>query len=97
MSLITGNEPKHWHDENGKHCMPDPRKFGSPKHITCHGDADMAAYWDHLEAHDMLIEFPQRRADDSDAVKALFDKMENAEDVMRTAAKLIAALREQGK
>lgn len=30
MSKITGNEPKHWHDENGRHCMPDPRRLAEP-------------------------------------------------------------------
>lgn len=33
MSKITGNEPQHWHDEKGRHRMPDPRRLAEPEPI----------------------------------------------------------------
>lgn len=109
MSNLTGNEPKHWHDENGNHRMPDPRKFAAPQPIEgtgqmssgvskrdiCVGDPDLAAYWDHLDEHDRMI--PERRNDDSPAVKALFDQLENGERAIETARELIVTLRRAGQ
>jgi hypothetical protein len=109
MSKITGREPKHWHDENGNHRMPDPRQFaapepidgtgqmssGSSKQSVCHGDSDLAAYWDHLDEHDRTV--PERRDNDSPAVRALFDQIENGERTVATARELITALRRSGQ
>lgn len=109
MSKITGREPRHWHDENGRHRMPDPRELAKPQPIAgttqmsnpvpkatiCHGDPDLAQYWDHLDEHDR--EVPERRDDDSDAVKALFGQVENGERTIATARELIKTLREAGQ
>lgn len=109
MSEITGREPKHWHDENGNHRMPDPRTFAAPEPIrgtgqmsagvskatVCHGDPDLAAYWDHLDEHDRGV--PERRSSDSPAIRALFDQLENGERAVETARDLIKTLRRAGK
>ncbi|MER6605721.1 hypothetical protein ABT282_07345 [Streptomyces sp. NPDC000927] len=115
MSKITGNEPKHWHDENGNHRMPDPRRFakaqpvmsngkptremsaGPSKATICSGDPDVKAYWDHLDAHDRLKVAPGRRDEDSDKVKALFDKLEHTQRQSETLAELIEACRLAGE
>jgi hypothetical protein len=112
MSKITGREPKHWHDENGRHLMPDPRQFAAPQPVIrdgsptgemsgnskgniCHGDPDLAAYWDHLDEHDR--EVPERRPNDSPKVRALFDQIENGERTISTARELIRTLRQAGE
>lgn len=109
MSKITDREPKHWHDADGNHRMPDPRRLAAPqpiagthemstppgKAVICHGDPDLAAYWDHLDEHDRAV--PQRRPRDSAQVKALFDQAENGERVTGMAHELITVLRRAGQ
>lgn len=111
MGKITGNEPKHWHDENGRHRMPDPRRQATSQPIIrdgvatgemstppgkdaiCHGDPDMRAYWDHLDAHDAERKAPRRRDDDTPMVAALFEVIEGSERQIDTCRKMINALR----
>lgn len=33
MGEITGNEPRHWHDEQGRHRMNDPRSYYGPSPV----------------------------------------------------------------
>lgn len=108
MSKITGSEPKHWHDADGKHRMPDPRKAFGPVQIAGRpgeysngiprrlwGDPDQVRYAEHLDAHDAVI--PERRDDDSDAVRVLFNKIEADQAAIAKAGELIKGLREAGK
>lgn len=59
----------------------------------CHGDPDMSAYWDHLDAHDREAADPQRRDDDPADIRALFDKIELNDAQNATMRELIAAKR----
>lgn len=106
MSGITGKEPGHWHDGEGRHRMPDPRErygaqpvpgqpglFSNPLPRNRWGDPDAVAYAGHLDVHDAVI--PERRDGDSDTVRALFEGIENAQQLIRTSGKLINGLRER--
>jgi hypothetical protein len=114
MSRLSDRDPKHWHDENGNHRMPDPRKLARPesiiqngeivgttggqsKAIICAGDSDLAEYWDHLDEHDRQAAMPERRDDDSSAVRALFDKLEHNRRENETLIQLINDYRITGR
>jgi hypothetical protein len=91
MTRITGDEPSHWHDETGRHRMPDHRK--TPGWKRSYGSADEKAYWDHLEAHD---DAPLHRMDDDPAVVvALFDHIEAMQRTIAKSRELITAYRQQ--
>lgn len=94
MSGITGKEPKHWHDGRGGHRMPDPRKIYGPALPPSLG-SDERAYAEHLKRHERLEEYPEPREGDSPAIRALFEKRDNAEGQVRTISALIRALRER--
>lgn len=108
MSKITGQEPEHWHNADGTHRMRDPRRFTLPQPIPgtremapgqtrvniCYGDPDLARYWDHLDEHDRLMASPERKTDDSPAMSALLDALENSQRITRTTGELINKLRE---
>lgn len=55
MSAITGTEPAHWHDADGRHRMRDPRKIPGWVWKDKSGnwsDADERAYVQHLIDHE---------------------------------------------
>jgi hypothetical protein len=88
VTAITGNEPKHWHDANGKHRMPDPRKLNvQPQYWA----ADERAYVAHLEMHENAP--VEREDDDAPEIAALFDLMESREREITTMRQLILTLR----
>jgi hypothetical protein len=37
VGSITGKEPKHWHDQDGRHRMPDPRRLAVPQPVMRNG------------------------------------------------------------
>lgn len=82
MTQLTGKEPEHWHDDNGRHRMTDPRTMPG---WSAHMDADEKAFLAHLKAHETV----ERSANDSPAVSALFDMVDNAEATIEKARSLI--------
>lgn len=111
MTRITGNEPRHWHDADGNHRMPDPRlpvinpttrqptgQMSSPpsKGAICHGDPDMALYWSHLDAHDQLQTTPAALPTDSLEIRNLFKAIAAKEAEVKVMRMLIITIREQG-
>lgn len=110
MTKITGNEPDHWHDESGRHRMPDPRpgyERGRFLGETFEGelvqdtprhlwDPDERAYAEHLETHGIGADDPrpERREDDHKFVKLLFLKIENNERQNKIMREWIVAMRE---
>jgi hypothetical protein len=70
MSMLTGTEPAHWHDDNGGHLLYDPRErsWWNPRRAK---PAELA-YVRHLTAHE-LDGSRGRRATDSPEVAELFD------------------------
>lgn len=91
MSKITGSEPAHWHKEDGKHRMTDPRTI--PGWPIQYMDNDERAYLAHLEAHESAASNPQRRQDDPAVISSLFDLIEANEGQNEKMRALIAAYR----
>lgn len=110
MSKITGNEPKHWHDEDGRHRMPDPRRvYERGKFLGERFDGELVqdtprslwerderAYAEHLEAHGIGVNDPRPEplAEDSKFVKLLFAKIEKNERQNKIMREWIVAIRE---
>lgn len=113
MSKITGDEAKHWHDKNGKHRMPDPRRAyerGSFLGEAFEGqlvkdvprslwDPDERAYAEHLEEHGKGVKYPlpEPHPDDSEVVQGLFAMIESNERQNEIMRQLIMNLRERGR
>lgn len=94
MSDITGTEPRHWHNTNGTHRMPDLRKIVYPEKFW---DKDERAYIEHLREHETLAKFPKPLPEDSDTIKNLFESIRLAERTAHNARELIIALRRAGR
>lgn len=91
MSRITGKEPEHWHDADGRHRMKDPREIVSiPKRYWL---PDERIYAAHLAEHEGAI--PQREDNDPEGIKALFDLIEQQQSMIKKAAMLITAIRQR--
>jgi len=97
MTAITGKEPKHWHDENGRHRMPDPRQSFGDKWKVATGDytdADERAYVRHLIEHEpgaVAVRLPG----DSDQITQMFNFIDNCEKQIAVLHKLITTIRER--
>jgi hypothetical protein len=92
MTEITGREPKHWHGSDGKHRMPDMRRFaGYSKNFW---DSDERAYVAHLEAHEGSRDRPVPEPGDSAQIKSLFQMINVSEKAAKNARLLIIALRQ---
>ncbi len=89
MTLITGKEPGHWHDQDGRHRMRDPRRLPGWKKAHC--NKDEGAYWDHLDAHDNVEPTP----DDSPAVATIFETIAAHERVIGKMRELVKAVRQK--
>lgn len=94
MSRLTGREPKHWHDAQGRHRMTDPRALDWWQ--LRFADADEKRYVEHLEAHEDEALNPEPRPDDTPKVQALFEHIESLEAMIRVERSMITALRKQG-
>lgn len=92
VTAITENEPKHWHDANGKHRMMDPRR-SIDSYPERWWDADERAYVTHLQTHEGEHTDPQRKEGDSPTVQGLFDLLEARERECTTIRELISATR----
>lgn len=93
MSRITGTERRHWHDAEGRHRMPDPRKFNDGQYPERFWDSDERAYVEHLKAHELRTHVPQPEDSDSDTIKALFGSIELHQQIIETTRALIVHLR----
>lgn len=88
----SGPGRRYWHDKIGRHRITDPRLGTVPRNLW---DSEERAYARHLEEHETEVTVPEPLPGDSDAVRALFDVVENAEKKIATARKLIIARRVQ--
>lgn len=90
MSKITGDEKRWWHDDQGRHRMPDLRGTDYPRKFW---DDDERAYHRHLDRHDELAKIPEPEEDDSDTIKALFQSIDIHERTIEATRELIISLR----
>jgi len=93
MTVIDGSEKRWWHDDEGRHRMPDLRSTDYPRKFW---DSDERAYHAHLDRHDELDLIPKPEEDDSETIKTLFEMINTAETSILTARSLINMLREKG-
>lgn len=91
MSVITGDEPSHWHDATGKHLPIDPREY---RWWRSHGPGaigDERAYAAHLDRHEHLAS-RQPQPDDPPTVQAAFAQIallrQRVEELYATIATL---------
>jgi hypothetical protein len=101
MSAITGTEPAHWHDPDGRHRMKDPRTIPGWNWDNTSGnwsDPDERAYVAHLIAHETLP--PEKamdpvavRPDDDEATQAVIAAIGATQKVLSTYHEMLAALR----
>lgn len=93
MSRLGEEDRRHWHDDKGRHRMPDPRTFaGYPERFW---DADERAFVRHLEAHEAEDAVPRPRHDDPPEITALFERISAAEQTIEASRRLIRAKRQQ--
>lgn len=95
MSAITGTEPTHWHDEHGRHRMPDPRAAFGHKWQVATGDwtdEDERAYVRHLIEHDSSTE---PLPNDPEAVRVLLEHIASLERTVAVERELVRKLRER--
>lgn len=93
MSKLTGQEPEHWHNKDGKHLMTDPRKIDGYKRYM--GDADERGYWDHLDLHDLNASNPEPHPEDTAVITSLFEMVAAHQKFIENIMLLIAAIRER--
>jgi len=93
MSRLTGHEPKHWHDADGKHRMTDLRKISG--WAEQFWSRDEKEYVRHLEAHEDEVQNPEPQPGDPPMVSTQFAWIEHYEEMIRTTRQLIVALRQQ--
>ena len=93
MSKLTGKEPKHWHDADGKHPMKDPRTIGDG-YPEQYWNADERAYVQHLEAHEAEMGNPQPADDDPPIVTAALALIASNEAQNAKLRMLISAFRQ---
>lgn len=93
MSRLSGHEPRHWHDAQGRHRMTDPRTLDwwQPRFA----DMDEKRYAAHLEAHEGDGKDPEPLPGDLPAVNALFEHIASLEATIVKEKLLITALRQQ--
>jgi hypothetical protein len=101
MSAITGTEPAHWHDPDGRHRMKDPRTISGWDWNHTSGnwsDPDERAYVAHLIAHETTR--PEKamdpvtvRPDDDEATQAVIAAIGTTQKVLSTYHEMLAALR----
>jgi hypothetical protein len=96
MSKIAGDEPQHWHRDDGngrlRHNMPDPRKFGiSPVHWS----DDDKAYAAHLTRHEELAASLTALPDDDPFVRAVLNFAANEAAVVERVRALAVLLRSE--
>lgn len=89
MSKITEREPAHWHNQDGRHNMADPRTM--PGYDRKHWDDDEKKYVEHLEVHST----PTPLESDSDHVRRLFELIEANEEANAKLRELITTYRER--
>lgn len=105
MAMVSGDEPAHWHDADGRHRMRDPRSVyersemfegrpvaNVPRRLW---DPDERAYTEHLEAHEQGATSPAPRGEDPPEVTTLFDVIDANERTNKAASELIAAIRQR--
>lgn len=103
MSRITGDEPAHWHDERGRHRMPDPRKIPGWDWEDTSGnwsDADERAYVQHLIEHEApslarAMEPVTARPGDNPTALAIIEAITSTQAMLATYHELLAAVRLQ--
>jgi hypothetical protein len=93
MTIITGREPKHWHDKDGRHRMPDPRQFKELHRRNW--SPDEKRYADHLTEHEQAQDCPDRLPGDPEVIVSLFDLIDSRFAEVRKMRLLILALRQK--
>ena len=91
MTKITGEEPWHWHNAEGRHNMTDPRTL--PNYPRKFWDKDELAYVSHLNAHKDALGLPERQDDDPEVIRTLFTLIEANEQQNDKLRALISAFR----
>jgi len=92
VSSITGKEPAHWHDAEGRHRMPDPRM--TEFYPERWWDSDERAYVTHLQTHEGEKTDPKPRSADSPLVRDLFELLQAKLSECESIRALIVAHRE---
>lgn len=97
MTLITGDEPKHWHrtDPDGTvhHALGDPRKDGIPQ---SQWSADLKRYVAHLKTHELANDpvTTMRMPGDPPIIDAMFDLIDAEDRKILKLRQLIVAIRQ---
>lgn len=92
VTAVTGKEPQHWHDADGRHRMADPRTTSDVPERWW--DMDERAYVTHLQTHEGEKRDPVRNSEDSRVVRSLFDLLEARCEEIEKIRELITAHRE---
>lgn len=92
MTRLSGEEPRQWHDAQGRHTQPHPESYETRR---SYWSSRERAYARHLDKHRKQATDPSPLPGDSRVIGRLFDHIEMLQKIIEKEKLLIVALRQR--